>query len=234
MILARARVPILLVAQPHPRQHRHHLPSYNWRVAFISIAPAPRMILSTTGKILRASGSATQPDRLRRRLDQYRAKIVDVGQRRARGDRIPSAPKNPCPSLLSSASFGSNPGPMRARGVRRHERSGNFFLAVDPSVSPAIAWMRACPSSAIASDNRYSTLRPPRPAPRTVTVVSPPDNKMQGRGKAGPCRQRARRCPRIPCQHPAPRPRWHREDMGSVARGATHLRCGLEAIWASR
>ena len=39
-----------------------------------------------------------------------------------------------------------------------------------------------------ASDNRYSTLRPPRPAPRTVTVVSPPDSSTQG-GVNGMCRR---------------------------------------------
>ena len=38
--------------------------------------------------------------------------------------------------------------------------------------------------SSIARDSRNSTLRPPRPWPRTVTVVSPPEIKTQG-GDAG-------------------------------------------------
>ncbi len=49
-----------------------------------------------------------------------------------------------------------------------------------PSVSQAMAQIPGAPSSAIASDSRNSALRPPRPAPRTVTVVSPPDNRTQG------------------------------------------------------
>ena len=49
-----------------------------------------------------------------------------------------------------------------------------------PSVSAAIAAMPGWPSSATASASRNSALRPPRPPPRTVTVVSPPERSTQG------------------------------------------------------
>ena len=39
-----------------------------------------------------------------------------------------------------------------------------------------------------ASDSRNSTLRPPRPRPRTVTVVSPPDSSTHGGSNGWPCR----------------------------------------------
>ncbi len=52
-----------------------------------------------------------------------------------------------------------------------------------PSVSPAIAWTLLRPSRPTASDSRNSTLRPPRPLPFSVTVVSPPDSSTQGVGE---------------------------------------------------
>ncbi len=54
-----------------------------------------------------------------------------------------------------------------------------------PSVSAAIAAIPGCASSATASASRNSALRPPRPPPRTVTVVSPPESSAQG-GSASP------------------------------------------------
>ena len=47
--------------------------------------------------------------------------------------------------------------------------------------------MPGAPFSAIASASRNSTLRPPRPLPRTVTVVSPPESSTQGGGSGWPC-----------------------------------------------
>ena len=47
--------------------------------------------------------------------------------------------------------------------------------------------MPGWPSSATASASRNSTLRPPRPVPRTVTVVSPPDSSTQGGANGWPC-----------------------------------------------
>ena len=67
-----------------------------------------------------------------------------------------------------------------------------------PSVSPAIAAMPGWPSSATASASRNSALRPPRPWPRTVTVVSPPDSSTAGGGNGWPC---ARDLPRDAGMH---------------------------------
>jgi len=70
-----------------------------------------------------------------------------------------------------------------------------------PSVSPASACTPGSPSSATASASKNSTLRPPRPRPRTVTVVSPPDSSTQGANglrPRGPSR-------RTPCRHDRPR-----------------------------
>src|SRR5215467_1304096 len=44
--------------------------------------------------------------------------------------------------------------------------------------------MPGCACNATASANRNSALRPPRPIPRTVTVVSPPESKTLA-GNAG-------------------------------------------------
>jgi hypothetical protein len=56
-----------------------------------------------------------------------------------------------------------------------------------PSVSPATAWTcRDAPARATARASRNSTLRPPRPLPRTVTVVSPPESRTQGAASGWP------------------------------------------------
>ena len=49
-----------------------------------------------------------------------------------------------------------------------------------PSVSAASACTCAQGPSAVPNPSRNSTLRPPQPSPRTVTVVSPPDNNRHG------------------------------------------------------
>src|SRR5579885_175687 len=53
--------------------------------------------------------------------------------------------------------------------------------------------MPGCPFKAIARASKNSVLRPPRPVPRNVTVVSPPEMSTQGagRGWAKPCTCRA-------------------------------------------
>src|SRR5690606_36765976 len=50
-----------------------------------------------------------------------------------------------------------------------------------PSVSAASAVMPSTPSMAMAKARRNSAWRPPRPSPRMVTVVSPPDSRTAGR-----------------------------------------------------
>src|SRR5438552_5351141 len=76
----------------------------------------------------------------------------------------PSASKNPCPSLSARLSFGLMP----LAQARSRVSGATYAPAISsrpstPSVSPASAWIPGFPSSAIASESRNSTLRPPRP-----------------------------------------------------------------------
>src|SRR4029077_12070217 len=93
----------------------------------------------------------------------------------------PSISKKLWPSLSSSIALGSRP-----TAVARLSESGAKTAPAmssapsTPSVSAARPQMPAAPPAAITSASRYSTLRPPRPLPRTVTVVSPPDRITVG------------------------------------------------------
>src|SRR3954471_664667 len=49
-----------------------------------------------------------------------------------------------------------------------------------------MAEMPGWPSRATPSASKNSTLRPPRPWPRTVTVVSPPESRRQGGANGWP------------------------------------------------
>src|SRR5690554_6796114 len=92
--------------------------------------------------------------------------------------------KKPWPSLSASASRGRMPAAQA-----RFKVSGVMMAPAissrpsTPSVSPASDHTSCWPSSSIARESRNSTLRPPRPSPRTVTVVSPPESSTHGRGK---------------------------------------------------
>ena len=93
----------------------------------------------------------------------------------------PSASKKPWPSLSSRRSRGLHAlRPGARQRVGRQQRAGDLFLAVD-AVGVAGQRMDAgLAVSATPSDSRNSTLRPPRPVPRRVTVVSPPDSSTHG------------------------------------------------------
>ena len=58
--------------------------------------------------------------------------------------------------------------------------------ALGAEVSQAIADMPPKPSSARVSPSKNSASRPPRPLPRTVTVVSPPEMMATGGSKGWP------------------------------------------------
>src|SRR3954447_19711922 len=100
----------------------------------------------------------------------------------------PSASKKPWPSLSARLAFGLMP-----LATARASVSGVTIAPATssapsiPSVSPAIAHTPGTPFSATARASRNSTLRPPRPLPRTVTVVSPPESRTQGGGRGWPC-----------------------------------------------
>src|SRR3954452_7336526 len=108
----------------------------------------------------------------------------------------PSASKKPCPSLSASRSFARTPfWAARARVSGVMSAPATSSAPSTPSVSPATAKTPGRPSNSTASDSRNSTLRPPRPPPRTVTVVSPPEISTHG-GRAGCPRSAA--CRAIP------------------------------------
>src|SRR5882757_8848102 len=93
----------------------------------------------------------------------------------------PNISKKLWPSLSSSRACGSQPfarARARVSGVKIAPAISS--APSTPSVSAARPQMPAVPWAAIASASRYSTLRPPRPLPRTVTVVSPPDRITMG------------------------------------------------------
>src|SRR5262249_21436824 len=94
----------------------------------------------------------------------------------------PSSSKKEWQSLSSSMALASHP----LAAARANESGVNRPPAMSsapstPSVSAARPQMSGAPAVAIVSARRYSTLRPPRPLPRTVTVVSPPDRITVGR-----------------------------------------------------
>ena len=72
-----------------------------------------------------------------------------------------------------------------------------------------------------ASASRNSALRPPRPLPRTVTVVSPPDSSTQGAGSGWPwCAHWTRDAGHGPAPPRAPRPRCASPRISGVTPAA--------------
>ena len=70
---------------------------------------------------------------------------------------------------------------------------GESIKPGDPRLAGTEVRMIATPQMALES--RHSTLRPPRPLPRRVTVVSPPDSSTQGAGTGWPWRATCRAMP---------------------------------------
>jgi hypothetical protein len=85
--------------------------------------------------------------------------------------------------------------PAKARsGCRRKVGAGDFLLPVDAVGVARQAMHAGLAAQGDGGGSRNSTLRPPRPSPRTVTVVSPPDSSTQGARRAGRGGGLAARC----------------------------------------
>ena len=99
----------------------------------------------------------------------------------------PSASKKPWPSLSARRALAPIPRPAARNRVSGATTAPAASPAPStPSVSAASAKTPGKPSNSTARDSRNSTLRPPRPVPFTVTVVSPPDSRTTGGGAGWP------------------------------------------------
>ena len=96
----------------------------------------------------------------------------------------------------------------------------------------------ARPASPNARPNRNSALRPPRPSPRTVTVVSPPEISAQAGSAGCPYPATCWRSRRGPARHRAPLPRSRCRGSAAGTRllratwaAASRASCGVEITW---
>ncbi len=100
----------------------------------------------------------------------------------------------------------------RSNRVRIDNRPGIVFRSVDAvGVAGECRDPRGAVQSAAASARRNSLLRPPRPWPRTVTVVSPPERSTAG-GDTIPAP--TRKCPARDLQRD---PAWTESNLARLA-----------------
>jgi hypothetical protein len=141
--------------------------------------------------------------------------------------RSPREENTPWASLSASRARKSIPAARGARQrVRQQQRAGIVFRAVD-AVGVAGNGMDA--GMAIQRQRQAEQefgLRPPRPLPFTVTVVSPPESSTQGLPAARRGRHRTARCRPARAPLRAPRLRWRRPAPAARAPRARQLRGG--------
>ena len=152
--------------------------------------------------------------RSRTRMARKSLTLVRVGPVTTRS---PSGSEKSVAVILRSASRDRDPAGRGARDAcpgRQSLRHCLRFHRCRRCRRPA-PQMPGEPSRCAASASRNSLLRPPRPRPRTVTVVSPPDNSTAGGAivalPTGTARRAiAARSPHAPPRRRAPRPRCGR------------------------
>jgi hypothetical protein len=119
-------------------------------------------------------GGVREDGRHRRLRAEDQVQVEQIRVRRPVTMRSPDAARKPLASLSASARSGSRPAPRPRTTVAASTSAP--AASVGPSVPSVPAASTASPSPAemsSAAASASSWQRPPRPAPRTVTVVSP-------------------------------------------------------------
>src|SRR5437899_7610136 len=126
--------------------------------------------------------------RIGRAHHKDRAKIIDVGERRSRDHRIAERFEKSMSVIVGEALARTYIlRPRALERVRRDNRAGDLFLSVD-AVGVAGNRINAfAPFERNRQRQQKFDVAPPRPLPRTVTVVSPPDNSTHGGAIGCPC-----------------------------------------------
>ena len=197
------------------------------------LAPGPDGGSGAAEARLSAHEAALRPDRRHRWLDQDRAEVVDVGQRRSGHDAVAKRAKKPWLSCASSAACGSSPA-ARARASVSGPATAPAISAAPstPSVSQARTWMpgraaqrqrrrqhelgvrpAAEPLAAAGHGALAAAEREPaagRPAPSPPAARARPRPATGARSRASPSSASPRISTRAPCSRATRRRRLER------------------------